>query len=608
MRRENIKKIVTKGIVWMYVACCVLESAGITAGAAGVSDNDVEILEQEAEAIAVSDNALELETDEASDFSNAANINIGSTVNDSITETVSARVYKFSLPSAGRLGIDITSYMRYYTIEIFDESGSRIWNTDNNAWNGNLKYRQDSYKMDLVAGIYYIKVTGARIQNSIWTDDYSTGNYTFSLSFQTANETFAEPNNDFSTANSIYIGQTVNGQIAINDSSDLYKLSLSTAGCLQLDITSYMTYYMIEIFDEAGSRVWYTDNNAWNGNLKYRSDIHKMDLMAGTYYIKVTGARIQNSIWTDDYSTGNYTFSLSFQTANETFAEPNNDFTTANRIYLGQTINGQIACNDSKDIYVFSLTADTGVTLQVDSYMTYYTVEIYDVNGKLVWYTDDNYWNESVRYCKDIYDTELSAGQYYMCVSGHRYKGSSGWSTGNYTIAMNARRSLSGATVSKISDKSYTGNYIKPKVKVTYQGKTLKQDTDYTVEYKDNLYVGTATVTITGKWDYFGTKVVHFKIKPAKPKKVSAKNAGKKRVMIRWQSTSQNVYYVVYRSTKKNSGYKKIATVKNRYATYYCDKKVKRKKTYYYKVRAYATADGKKLYSNYTSPKKVKTK
>ena len=604
MRRENIKKIVTKGIVWLYAVCCVLESAGITAGAAGVSDNDVEILEQEAEAIAVSDNALELETDEASDFSNAANINIGSTVNDSITETVSARVYKFSLPSAGRLGIDITSYMQYYTIQIFDATGSELWRTTENTWNGNLKYRQDTHNIDLIAGSYYIKVT-ANYNFSDWASK-ATGNYSFKIGFQSANETFAEPNNDFVTAGSIYLGQVVNGQIAVNDSKDLYKFQLASAGRLQIDMTSYMQYYTIQIFDATGSEVWRTTENTWNGNLKYRQDTHNIDLIAGSYYIKVT-ANYNFSDWASK-ATGNYSFKIGFQSANETFAEPNNDFTTANRIYLGQTINGQIACNDSKDIYVYNLAADTGVTLKVDSYMAYYTVEIYDVNGKLVWYTDDNYWNESVRYCKDIYDTELSAGQYYMCVSGRRYKGSSGWSTGNYTIAMNARRSLSGATVSKISDKSYTGNYIKPKVKVTYQGKTLKQDTDYTVEYKDNLYVGTATVTITGKWDYFGTKVVHFKIKPAKPKKVSAKNAGRKKVLIRWQNTSQDVYYVVYRSTKKNSGYKKRATVKNRYATSYIDKKVKRKKTYYYKVRTCTTGSGKRQYSNYTTPRKVKTK
>ena len=602
MRRENIKKIVTKGIVWLYAVCCVLESAGITAGAAGVSDNDVEILEQEAEAIAVSDNALELETDEASEFSNAANINIGSTVNDSITETVSARVYKFSLPSAGRLGIDITSYMQYYTIQIFDATGSQVWYTYEKEWNGNLKYRQDAYNIDLIAGSYYIKITAN--YNFSWTSN-ATGNYSFKTGFQSANETFAEPNNDFVTADSIYLGQIVNGQIAVNDSKDLYKFQLASAGRLQIDMTSYMRYYTIQIFDATGSEVWYTYEKEWNKNLKYRQDAYNIDLIAGSYYIRVTAN--YNFSWTSN-ETGNYSFKTGFQSANETFAEPNNDFTTANSIYLGQTVNGQIAANDSKDIYVFNLSGDTGVALNMDAYLAYYTLEIYDINGKLVWYTDNNYWNEKVRYRKDVYDTELSAGQYYMCVTGCRFKGNGNAATGNYTLSLNAQIPLNGASVSKIADKTYTGNYINPQVKVTYQGKVLQQDTDYEVEYSNNLYIGTATVTITGKGAYYGTKEIHFKIKPVKPKKVSAKNAGRKKVLIRWQNTSQDVYYVVYRSTKKNSGYKKRATVKNRYATSYIDKKVKRKKTYYYKVRAYATADGKKLYSNYTSPKKVRTK
>ena len=143
MRRENIKKIVTKGIVWLYAVCCVLESAGITAGAAGVSDNDAEIIAETAEAITVSTNAAELEVEEATDFSGAAKINVGSTVNGSITETVSARVYQFSLASAGRLSIDMTSYMQYYTIQIFDATGSQVWYTYEKEWNGNLKYRQE---------------------------------------------------------------------------------------------------------------------------------------------------------------------------------------------------------------------------------------------------------------------------------------------------------------------------------------------------------------------------------------------------------------------------------------------------------------------------------
>ena len=79
-----------------------------------------------------------------------------------------------------------------------------------------------------------------------------------------------------------------------------------------------------------------------------------------------------------------------------------------------------------------------------------------------------------------------------------------------------ATTDISKCTVSSISAKTYTGKAIKPAVTVKYAGKTLKSGTDYTVAYKDNVKAGTATVTITGKGDYSGTKKVTFKINKAK--------------------------------------------------------------------------------------------
>ena len=58
----------------------------------------------------------------------------------------------------------------------------------------------------------------------------------------------------------------------------------------------------------------------------------------------------------------------------------------------------------------------------------------------------------------------------------------------------------------------YTGSAIKPAVTVKYNGKTLKSGTDYTVSYKNNKAVGTATITVTGKGDYSGTKTRTFSI------------------------------------------------------------------------------------------------
>ena len=43
--------------------------------------------------------------------------------------------------------------------------------------------------------------------------------------------------------------------------------------------------------------------------------------------------------------------------------------------------------------------------------------------------------------------------------------------------------------------------------------KTLQKGTDYTVSYSDNRNVGTATIKITGKGNYTGTKTIQFLIK-----------------------------------------------------------------------------------------------
>ena len=74
---------------------------------------------------------------------------------------------------------------------------------------------------------------------------------------------------------------------------------------------------------------------------------------------------------------------------------------------------------------------------------------------------------------------------------------------------------LSEATVNAIPAKTYTGSAIKPAVTVKYDGKTLVANTDYTLSYSNNMNAGTATVVITGKGDYEGSKTVHFTIAKA---------------------------------------------------------------------------------------------
>ncbi len=71
------------------------------------------------------------------------------------------------------------------------------------------------------------------------------------------------------------------------------------------------------------------------------------------------------------------------------------------------------------------------------------------------------------------------------------------------------------ASVSSIPNQTYTGSEFKPQPKVTLGGKTLTAGTDYVPSYKNNVNVGTATVTVTGRGNFKGTKSVTFKIAPA---------------------------------------------------------------------------------------------
>ena len=87
-------------------------------------------------------------------------------------------------------------------------------------------------------------------------------------------------------------------------------------------------------------------------------------------------------------------------------------------------------------------------------------------------------------------------------------------SRANFTIVT---RSIAAANVAEIAVQDYTGSEIKPELTVTDGAKILREGTDYTVTYKDNIESGTATVIIKGKGNYSGTKAVDFEIEQLDP-------------------------------------------------------------------------------------------
>ena len=106
-----------------------------------------------------------------------------------------------------------------------------------------------------------------------------------------------------------------------------------------------------------------------------------------------------------------------------------------------------------------------------------------------------------------LYSNNTNVGTAFVKVTGKgTYEGSY---TTNFKIVSCA---IGQAACSRIADQTYTGNAILPSFTVTYNNKTLVKGTDYTISFKNNVNIGTATVIITGKGNFEGNKEITFKI------------------------------------------------------------------------------------------------
>lgn len=93
-------------------------------------------------------------------------------------------------------------------------------------------------------------------------------------------------------------------------------------------------------------------------------------------------------------------------------------------------------------------------------------------------------------------------------------------------------------------------------------------------------------------------------ILPSSVKNMKAVNSGKNTAKVTWGAVKGVKEYTIYRSTKKDSGYKKLGTTTK---TNYIDKSAAKGKTYYYKVAiGYKDSTGVQLSGIMSSPVSVK--
>ena len=155
-----------------------------------------------------------------------------------------------------------------------------------------------------------------------------------------------------------------------------------------------------------------------------------------------------------------------------------------------------------------------------------------------------------------------------------------------------------------VVDKVFTGSQIKSGFTVTLDGVRLYEGVDFaTSTLGSNVTIGKGTVTIVGKGDYTGVKVLEFKILP-KSTSVSKAKAGKRSVKVTYKKVSSaqkvSAYQVRYR-VKGTSSWKtvKVSASKSSVTV----KKLKKGKAYQVQVRSYKTVSGVAYYSAWSASK-----
>lgn len=177
----------------------------------------------------------------------------------------------------------------------------------------------------------------------------------------------------------------------------------------------------------------------------------------------------------------------------------------------------------------------------------------------------------------------------------------------NYELRYNPKMHYLSVTM-PVSGITYSGAAKKPAITVKDPAGKIISSKYYTVTWKNNKNVGTASATVTLKGKYAGTITKTFKIVP-KATALSGVSALSKGFKVNWRAqTAQTTGYQVQYSVNKNFKSpvtKTVASCKTRTLTV---KKLSAGKRYYVRIRTYRTAGGKKYYSAWSKAKAVTTR
>ncbi len=222
----------------------------------------------------------------------------------------------------------------------------------------------------------------------------------------------------------------------------------------------------------------------------------------------------------------------------------------------------------------------------------YYKVIPYKISGSgKVWGASNEVYLAAVKFSAPSSVKAVRSNTTKIKITWKKASNATGYVIKRSTKKNSGYKTIKTITSNTKSSYSYTNSGVK--TSKTYYYRVLSYKT-----------VGSKKV-----YSSYSTKTVKkVTVSSAVSKNVKLKKLSSKKVKISWRKVSNCTGYVIYRSTKKSSGYKKIKTISSYKTVSYTDKTVKKGKTYYYKIKTYKKVGSGKIYGKATTAKKIKVK
>ena len=320
----------------------------------------------------------------------------------------------------------------------------------------------------------------------------------------------------------------------------------------------------------------------------------------GTYYVKIYA----------NYSseTGKYQVTVS-EIKDDTYDTKDK----ASAISLNKTYTRQINAKGDVDWYKFVATGTVKhrIKLQNINLDSNCYVKLYDSDDVLL-QTEYAYNNSYINF-----DIKLKKNKtYYLEVFS-----SDSDKTGKYKITV-SNPIINTPTSVKASSKSYNSNKITWEKVSGASGYQIYAKSSANGEYKKIATVSSSATSYTHKKLTTGKKY-YYKVRAYKkvgantyygsfsgtvtskpslkvPSSVSVKKLGTGKAKLSWKKVSGASGYEIRRATSYYGTYKKVKTISSGSTTSYTNSKLSGW-YYYYKIRAYKTVNGKKVYSGYST-------